>query len=153
VPTPWVPAPPGYAVPLSDYNTYELHVDNQNNQEVAIYFLNADTQEGHWTYVLNYAKQIPVIGGGRVRVRNFDNNCRQIRNCGTNPATNATSTPSCGDIANMRILNLAMLGANPAPPSLATPNGILQPQLSAARNATSGGQWMLIDVVSVDGTM
>ena len=31
----------------NNYNTYELHVLDNNGQEVAIHFLNADTQTGH----------------------------------------------------------------------------------------------------------
>src|SRR5690606_11154407 len=68
-PTPWATAPVGYMYPQSDYNTYEIHVDDQNMQEVGIYYMNADTSQGHWTYVINYEKQIPIIGGGRVRTR------------------------------------------------------------------------------------
>ena len=44
--------------------------------ETNVYYLNADTSQGHWTYVMNYEKQIKVDGGGSIRVRNYDHNCR-----------------------------------------------------------------------------
>ena len=47
-------APAGHVYPVSDYDTWELRIDNEANQEVAVYYLNADSEEGHWTYVLNF---------------------------------------------------------------------------------------------------
>ena len=81
-PTPWAVAPAGHVYPMSDYDTWELRVDNEADQEVAVYYLNADTSEGHWTYVLNFAKQIAVIGGGRIRLHHHDRNCRSSRTAG-----------------------------------------------------------------------
>jgi hypothetical protein len=146
-PSSWATAPAGHVFPASDYDTYEIHVDNQNNQEVAVYYLNADISEGHWTYVINFAKQINVIGGGRVRVRTFDRNCRQIKNCGP-----PGSLYPCAAKANARIIDVS--AANPAPPNApATMGGLLQPNLTTNRDADNAGQWFLLDVVSVDSVL
>ena len=141
-PTPWAQAtsvPHTYNV--SDYNTNEIHV-YEGNTERAAYYLNADTQEGHYTYVINYAKQITVYGGGTVRVRNYDRNCRQIKNCGS-----VDSYP-CAAKANQRVITI------PASVMPAVPAGaLMQPNLSSSRSADNAGQWLLIDVESVDSQM
>jgi cysteine-rich repeat protein len=144
-PAPFARASGGHTYPGSDYNTYELHVDNDMDQEVGVYYMNADTSEGHWTYVIDYERQIEVIGGGRIRTRVFDRNCRQIKNCG--PAN--TPANQCSSIANARVINLS--GADPAPMNAAAnQGGLLQPALVSSRDAGSAGQWWLIDIVSVD---
>ena len=119
---------------------------SQADQEVAAYYLNADTQEGHWSYVINFAKQINVIGGGKIRVRYYDRNCRQIKNCG--PA--GTIASQCVTIANARIIDVS--AASPAPANASAElGGLLQPNLIANSAGSRGpGQWTLIDVVSVD---
>ena len=123
---------------MSDYNTNEIHV-YEGTTERAAYYLNADTQEGHYTYVLNYAKQITVYGGGTVRVRNYDRNCRMIKNCGS-----VDSYP-CASKANARVITI------PATVMPAVPAGaLMQPNLSSSRSADNSGQWLLIDVESVD---
>ncbi len=145
-PTPWATGPANHTYPVSDYNTYEIHVDNNMNQEVAVYYLNADTAMGHWSYVLNYTKQITVIGGGRVRAKTYDRNCRQIKNCGA-----ADSYP-CTTKATNRIINVS--AAMPAPANAsATTGGLMQPGMVAERDGNNAGQWLLIDVVSVDSQM
>jgi hypothetical protein len=143
-PTPFATAPPGHVVPGSDYESYELRIDDQDGQEVAAYYLNADTGEGHWTFVLNFEKQINVIGGGNVRVRYYDRNCRQIKNCGPSGAP----ASRCATQANLCIVDVS--GAIPAPAIAAAPQGLLQPHLIATRDAGNSGQWLLIDVVRVD---
>ena len=92
------------------------------------YYLNADTQEGHWTYVINYAKQITVYGGGTVRVRNYDRNCRQIKNCGS-----VDSYP-CAAKANARIITIpaTVMPAVPAG-ALTQPNLVVEPQCGQRR--------------------
>jgi hypothetical protein len=146
VPSPFASAPGGHQIPVSDYSTYEFRVRNTEGVEVAAYYLNADTQEGHWTYVLNFERDITVIGGGSVRVRMRDRNCRQIKNCGPmgTPAT------QCETLANARFIQAAY-GANPAPSGLpAYFGGLLQPPLIPERPAGSSGQWLLIDAVRVN---
>jgi len=144
-PTPWAVAPGGHVYTVSDYNTWELRVDNDAGQEVAVYYLNADTSEGHWTYVLNFSKQIDVPGGGRIRLRHYDRNCRLIKNCG--PAS--TPANQCASMANARLINVS--AATPAPATLpAAEGGLLQPNLTTERPDNSSGQWVLIDLVSID---
>ena len=98
--------------------------------------------EGHWSYVINYGKQITVYGGGTVRVRNYDRNCRQIKNCGS-----VDSYP-CAAKSNARVITI------PATVMPALPAGALvQPNVISSRSADNAGQWLLIDVESVDSQM
>jgi hypothetical protein len=144
-PTPWATANQStmFNVPVTTYNTYEIHVFNnmgvQNTNRVGMYFLNADTTENHYTYVINYEKTIPIIGGGTVRMRTFDSNCRQIKNCG------ASAGFPCASKANARVLNIA--AAMPQPAMGNPPQGFTQPGLG--ETADHSGQWFLTDVVSV----
>ena len=141
-PTPWATAnmASSFSVPTTTYNTYEIHVFNNtgtaNANRVGQYFINADTQEGHYTYVINYEKTIPVIGGGTIRMRTFDSNCRQIKNCG------ATAGYPCASKA--RSIDIA--AAAPAP-GATFPMGLSQPGLG--ETADHSGQWFLTDVVAV----
>lgn len=144
-PSPWAVAPAGHVYPTSDYDTWELRVDNEVGQEVAVYYLNADTSEGHWTYVLNFEKQIAVIGGGRIRLHHHDGNCRLIKNCG--PMN--TPVNQCGILANARIINIS--AAMPLPATLsATQGGLLQPNLTTDQPDSQSGQWVLIDLVRIN---
>jgi hypothetical protein len=152
LPTAWATAPGGHTFSVSDYNTNEIRVCRTRAcaaaDETNVYYLNADTSQGHWTFVLNYEKRITVVGGGAIRVRNYDNNCRQIKNCGPN----GTAAGNCGTMANRRIIDLS--AANPRPSTMpAAMGGLLQPHLVTQRDANSAGQWLLIDVVSVNSVM
>jgi hypothetical protein len=152
-PTPWATAPAGHTYPVSDYNTNEVRVCRTRacatGDEVAVYYLNADTSEGHWSFVLNYEKDITVIGGGSVRVRNYDRNCRQIKNCGPN----GTPANQCATMSNRRVIS-NVSSAMPAPANgSATVGGLSQPGLVPERDAASAGQWLLIDVVRVNSVM
>jgi hypothetical protein len=149
LPTAWATAPGGHSYPASDYNTNEIRVCRTRAcataDETNVYYLNADTSQGHWTYVLNYEKDIVVVGGGSIRVRNYDQNCREIKNCGPSgaPATD------CATLANRRIIDVS--AANPKPATTAAPmGGLLQPNLISERPAGSSGQWLLIDVVKIN---
>jgi hypothetical protein len=148
-PTAWATAAGGHAVPASDYNTNEIRVCRTRAcataDETNVYYLNADTSQGHWSYVLNYEKDIVVVGGGAVRVRNYDQNCRQIKNCGPN----GTAPGDCATMANRRIIDLS--AASPRPSNMpAAMGGLLQPQLVSERDPGSAGQWLLIDVVKIN---
>ena len=99
-------------------------------EEVAVYYLNADTGEGHYTFGIDYEKTIDIIGGGRVRVRTFDANCRMIKNCG-NGGTPCSSKARTIDIS----------AADPQPQAA----WLQQPGLGLP--AEHSGQWWLIDVV------
>jgi len=153
-PTSWATAPAGHTFNVDDYNQYEIRTCKNRTcaygsatDETAVYYLNADTMQGHWTYVMNYTKQIKVTGGGAVRVRNYDDNCRMIKNCGPN----GTAANQCQTFSNNRKITFPTTvmpvpnGTQPAPNG-----GLLQPALVAERDANSAGQWVLIDVVSVD---
>jgi len=151
-PTPWATAPGGHTYPVSDYNTNEIRVCRTRAcaaaDESNVYYLNSDTREGHWTYVLNYQKQIQVVGGGSIRVKNYDRNCREIKNCGPEgePAT------ACANDANARIINISAASPQPSNATAAS-GGLLQPNLNSARPVGSSGQWLLIDVVKINSVM
>jgi hypothetical protein len=148
-PTPWATAAGGHSYPASDYNTNEIRVCRTRacatSDETNVYYLNADTGQGHWTFVINYEKHITVVGGGAIRVRNYDQNCRQIKNCGPD----GTPADQCDDMSNRRVVDIA--AANPKPSTMPASNGgLLQPQLVNERDSSSAGQWLLIDVVSIN---
>jgi hypothetical protein len=150
-PTPWATAAGNHTYPVSDYNTAEIRVCRTRacaaTDESNVYYLNADTQEGHWTYVLNYEKDIVVVGGGAVRVRNYDRNCRQIKNCGPS----GTAANQCATAANARIVSTT--AAMPAPRTgPAASGGLSQPNFEVF-TAGSSGQWLLIDVVRINSVM
>jgi hypothetical protein len=128
-PVPWASAAPGTPIPTSNYDTYEIHVLDQNGMEQAMYFVNSDTTEGRWSYVLDFTKTITVIGGGTVRVRVFDSNCRIIKNCTTGPYPCA---------AKARTVDTSV--ANPQP-------ALTQPGLGMPDD--DSGQWLLFDVTGV----
>jgi len=149
MPTPWATAKGGHTYPDSDYNTMELRVCKtracMTADETDVYYLNADSSQGHWTFVLNYEKQINVVGGGSIRVKQYDRNCKQIKNCGTDGTPNSM----CAQVSMKRIIDLA--NANPKPASgPASGGGLLQPNLVSERQATDSGQWNLINVIKVE---
>jgi len=112
----------------NDYNTYELHVLDNNRQEVRLYFLNADSQTGHYTMGISYEKTLELIGGGVLRLQVADANCRQIKNCG------AGGVPCTG---KARTIDIS--AANPQP------MGLQQPGLG--KDPEHSGQWFLMDVL------
>jgi hypothetical protein len=128
-PVPWATSAPGATYTPTNYSTYEIHVFDQTMTERARYFVNSDKAEGHLTYVLNFTKTIPVFGGGMVRFRSQDTNCRIIKNCTGGPTPCATKARSV-DIS----------AANPQPV-------LNQPGLN--QTAEHAGQWLLIDVTAV----
>lgn len=122
---------PGAAYQASGYDTYEVRVFDHTSTEVGSYFLNSDTTEGHYTFAIDFERPIRIIGGGFVRVRRFDSNCRIMKNCGSGGAP-------CGGKARS-------IGISAASPQ---PVGLTQPGLGLA--ADHAGQWLLIDVTDVD---
>lgn len=128
--------PPGFATmgpnqtySRSDYNTYEVHTYDQTGAKIGQYFLNSDTQEGHYTFAVNFARDIEIVGGGKVKVRIFDDNCRMIKNCGTGGFPCASKA---------RTIDLS--SANPAP-------SFQQPGLG--KQPDHSGQWIFIDVEKI----
>src|SRR5439155_22115801 len=124
----------GGTVPVSTYESYELHVTPQVQGAANDYYLNArdgtDEHDGN-TWVIDYTASIQVRGGGTIGYRTFDSNCAEIMNCGPNSRT----APMCMP----RIVDLG--GAVPPPPP-----GFSQPPANAQG---SPGQWFLIDVTDV----
>jgi hypothetical protein len=130
-PPPFYIGDPGQGYTESDYNTYEIHVLDQGGQEIGVYFINSDVSEGHWTYVINYERTIEVEAGGSIRLRVYDRNCRQIKNCGN-------GTFPCTDKA--RTVNVSAVDP---------PVTFEQPHLGSGDNNHSG-QWWVIDVTGTD---
>ena len=128
-PAPFATAAALATYPTSSYNTYEIHVIDDKGVEVKQYFLNSDTQEGHYTFAIDYERPIEIIGGGKVHIRIYDDNCRQIKNCGTGGFPCA---------AKARTINIA--AAMPA----AT---VDQPGLG--KTADHAGQWFVLDVKGI----
>ncbi|RYZ10021.1 MAG: hypothetical protein EOO73_00085 [Myxococcales bacterium] len=123
---------PGASVDVTDYNTYEIHVYDDKGAIYKDYYLNADSQQGHWTFVIDYERPLEIIGGGYIKVRSYDNNGRMIKNCGTTGA----GSPCAGKAQT--VANLS--AANP-------PINVMQPGLGQA--AGESGQWFAIDVKSI----
>ncbi len=133
MPDAWAEAPGGHQYPGSNYNTYEIRVEDQNQEEQHVYYLNSDTQEGHYTMLVDYEKTITLIGGGRVHFKVFDANCRQIKNCG------ASGGYPCANKA--RTID-ALSSVMPALPQSFDPPGL-------GVSADHAGQWMVIDALSL----
>jgi cysteine-rich repeat protein len=137
-PTPWAWAEPGAnyrSLGDNNYNTYEIHVYDEAGMKRQMYFLNADTGTGHYSFAINYEKTIPVIGGGKVQLIVYDANCRQIKNCGP-------SDPGGGDPCGPLARSIDVTAADPSPGALLSQPGLGQPN-------NLSGQWWLIDVVNV----
>jgi hypothetical protein len=117
----------------NNYNTYEMHVLDEAGQEVRIYFLNADTQTGHYTFGISYEKTLELIGGGTVRLQIADANCRQIKNCGPG------GVPCAG---KARTIDISAANPQPAP-------GLLQ-QPALGKSPEHSGQWFLLDVLGFE---
>jgi len=149
MPTPWATAKGGHTYPDSDYNTLEIRVCKTRAcataDETDVYYLNADTSQGHWTFVLNFEKQITVVGGGAVRFKQYDRNCKQIKNCGANGTPNSM----CAQVAMNRVVNISSATLKPAS-GPAAGGGLLQPNLVSERQATDSGQWVLLNVTKVE---
>ncbi len=137
VPTPWAWAQPGAnyrSAGDNNYNTYEIPVYDEHDQEQQMYFLNSDSGYGHYTMAINYEKTIPIVGGGRVQLIVYDANCRMIKNCG------ASGSPGGGQCSE-QARSIDISAADPQPSNLQQP-GLGNPPAHS-------GQWWLIDVVDV----
>jgi hypothetical protein len=120
-----IPANPG------TYNTYELHVEPPVEGAPNVYYLNSRTGGDQQVVIrMDYTATFPVQGGGTIRFRSFDLNCRQITNCATN---------ECGPL-NPKPLTVAAV-QNASPPPAAT---FSQPYQTGAN--IGRGQWFYIDV-------
>jgi hypothetical protein len=139
-PLPWATGPAGATLLPSDYSAAEIHVHDDSGQEVAQYVVNSDNTEGHWTFLIDYEKTIEVVGGGFVRLRRLDRNCRLIKNCGTD-----FSVPC--DV-KARTIDLSAANPPPPPPGPLESGGFNQPGLNL--DANNGGQWWMIDVTAAE---
>jgi hypothetical protein len=128
-PAPFASAAGGVTYPASDYNTYEVHVSDNTGKEVKEYFINSDTMQGHYTFAVSYERPIEVIGGGKIHIRVYDQNCRMIKNCGGGGAPCAAKARSVDVSAASPAVTLA------------------QPALGV--DAEDAGQWFAIDVKSI----
>jgi hypothetical protein len=125
-----------YSAGDNNYNTYEMHVYDQNGMRVRQYFMNSDAGTGHYTLLTNFEKTVTIIGGGEVRLRIADANCRQIKNCGANGGTGAACS------TNARSVDIT--AAMPQPTGMPM---LQQPGLGLP--AQHSGQWWFIDVKTV----
>jgi hypothetical protein len=136
-PAPWAYATGSPSFTASEYGTYELHVVDHEGMEVCSYFLNSDTMEGRFTYLLSFERTINVIGGGRIRFRRHDSNCRLIKNCFAGGTQGACSATGCNNKARIIDYSAAM----------PQPTRLFPPGLGGDTNQS--GQWLLIDVTRV----
>jgi hypothetical protein len=119
----------GATIAVTDYNNYEIHSYDETGKEIKQYFINSDTQQGHYTFAVSYERPIEIVSGGKVHVRTFDNNCRMIKNCqGGAPCA-----------AKARSVDISAAMPQPA--------GLMQPGLG--KDAANSGQWFLIDVKGI----
>jgi hypothetical protein len=128
----------GGATQNSTYNEYSFTVSaGAVSGQPTFYGLNSrnGSNESHESWALNYTFSLRVHGGGNIRFRMFDSNCRMITNCGP-----GTGSSTCNTTNGTRILTFA--GADPMPSMLN------QPYLGAATSA-GPGQWLFIDVTTI----
>jgi hypothetical protein len=132
-PPPFATMPPGMSYRTSDYNTYEVHTYDDKGVHLQQHFINSDhNMEGHYTFGISYPHDIEVVGGGKVKVRIFDDNCRMIKNCGNGGSVNECTT---------KARSIDVSGASPQP------MGLQQPGLG--NSAEQSGQWFFIDVKEI----
>jgi hypothetical protein len=125
----------GATYPASDYNTYEIHVIDDKGMPYKDYYLNADTQSGHWTMPIDYERDLEIVGGGKIHIRSYDQNCRMIKNCG--PSGHTQGAGKCTAQAR------TIAGISAAMPAIT----VMQPGLGV--DADSSGQWFAIDVKTI----
>jgi hypothetical protein len=128
-PEPFATADGNASIATTDYNNYEVHSYASDGTRIKQYFINSDTQQGHYTFAISYARPIEIESGGKVHVRVFDNNCRMIKNC----QGGAPCAP------NARTVNISAAMPQPA--------ALMQPGLG--KDAANSGQWFLIDVKDI----
>lgn len=128
-PEPFATAPGGTTVATTEYNNWEVHSFDDKGMEIKQYYLNSDTQQGHYTFAISYERPIEIVSGGRVHVRTYDSNCRMIKNC-------LNGAPCAG-----KARTVPLTGADPMPANF------MQPGLG--KDAAQSGQWLFIDVKGI----
>lgn len=131
-PPPWATSGPALPVQAPDFNTFELHVLDDTGVERNVYFPNADSMDGTYTFALDFERSIEVYGGGRIHIRRVDTDCHQIKNCGGGTAPCANKAQTIASLAT----------AMPEVASVLTQPGL-------GKSAEHAGQWIAIDVKSV----
>jgi hypothetical protein len=132
-PPPFATMPPGMNYRTSDYNTYEVHTYDDKGVHLQQHFINSDhNMEGHYTFAISYPHDIEIVGGGKVKVRIFDDNCRMIKNCRDGGNVSDCTTKA-------RTIDVS--AASPQP------MGLQQPGLG--NSAEQSGQWFFIDVKEI----
>jgi hypothetical protein len=129
-PDPYATANGTATVDTTEYNNWEVHTFDDKGVKLKQHFLNSDTNQGHYTLAISYARDIEVVGGGRVHVRTYDSNCRMIKNC-------LGGAPCAGKGRTVPIT-----GADPMPRET-----FLQPGLG--KDGAQSGQWLFIDVKGI----
>jgi hypothetical protein len=140
-PPPFAVGLPGLTFPAHRRPLYEIHVLDDAMQEVGLYLVNAGTAASETdrdTYVIDYERTITVVGGGLVRLRVFESDCRLMKNCGVN------AEMPCG--LRTRTVDVSSVSP-PVPMSKASEGGLAQPALGEPTDHS--GQWWLIDVTAV----
>lgn len=128
-PEPFATAPGGTTVAVTEYNNWEVHSFDEKGMEIKQYYLNSDTQQGHYTFAISYERPIEIVSGGRVHVRTYDSNCRMIKNC-------LNGAPCAG-----KARTVPLTGADPMPANF------MQPGLG--KDSAQSGQWLFIDVKGI----
>jgi hypothetical protein len=129
-PAPWAFATSTPTAMRSDYLHVEIRVYDHNMFARNTYYVNSDTTEGRWTYVIDYARTLPVYGGGKIQMFMENRNCTQNKNCNTGTA------PCAGKTRNVDVSA-----------ALPAPMGLVQPGLG--NDSENAGQWLLVDVTGV----
>lgn len=113
------------------YNSFELHVEPPVSGAPNVYYLNSRTGGDTPLLIrLDYEATFPIQGGGTIRFRSFDLNCRQITNCTTTECGPLTPKPVTLDTVD-----------NADPPAML----LTQPYQTGAN--IGRGQWFYIDVI------
>ncbi|MDX2052886.1 MAG: hypothetical protein SFV15_10875 [Polyangiaceae bacterium] len=60
----------------SNYNVYSLEVSSPHQ----VYFVNSDTDEGHYVFAIDTTRTIKIEGGATLKLYGLDNNCISIAN-------------------------------------------------------------------------
>jgi hypothetical protein len=123
---------------VSDYNEYTLTImSGQVDGQPTFFALNARNGSSHLheSWALNYVKTVQVQGGGSIRFRQYDSNCRQIKNCGPGDGGASNCTPVA------RVLDISQNDPQPSA-------SFMQPYLGGAPSG-GYGQFILIDVLGV----
>jgi len=97
-----------YANPTGWWNTYELQVTPATGDADVYYFNASDVEGGNYcereaSYLVGYSATFKVVGGGSLRFRIHDQNCKALQNCGKDIDPNSACVPRKVDLASMPV--------------------------------------------------